>query len=196
MRLFVAVVPPPGALADLGTAVTPHQGEHAAHRDLRWAGPEDWHVTLAFLGEVTASVADRLAPRLERAAQRHPPLSLAFAGAGAFPGPAQARVLWCGLDGDRRPLAGLAASVAAGAGRAGAPLPDAGRPFRPHLTLARSRTPADLRDLVATLGGYQGPSWRAERVELIESRLGGRPRYTTIGGWPLGGGVGGDTLRA
>src|ERR1700761_4077685 len=119
MRLFVAVVPPPVVLADLVTAVTPHRGEPAGHRDLRWAGPEDWHVTLAFLGEVTAPVADRLPPRLERAAPRapgrHPPLSLAVAGAGTFPDRARARVLWCGLDGDRRSLAGLAASVAAGA---------------------------------------------------------------------------------
>src|ERR1700761_2509169 len=73
MRLFVAVVPPPGVLADLGTAVTPHQGERAAHRDLRWAGPEDWHVTLAFLGEVTAPVADRLPPPPGRGAPPPPP---------------------------------------------------------------------------------------------------------------------------
>ncbi len=119
-----------------------------------------------------------------------------MAGAGAFPSPARARVLWCGLDGDRRALAELAASVAAGAGRAGAPPPDAGRPFRPHLTLARSRrAPADVQDLVTALTPYQGPRWRAERVELIESHLGGQPRYTTIGRWPLGPGPGGDTLR-
>jgi 2'-5' RNA ligase len=104
-------------------------------------------------------------------------------------------VLWCGLDGDHGALAGLAASVAAGAGRAGAAPPDARRPFRPHLTLARSRrAPADVRDLVTALSRYQGPRWRAEHVELIESRPGGQPRYTTIGRWPLGGDTGGDTL--
>ena len=196
MRLFVAVVPPPVVLADLVTAVTPHRGEPAGHRDLRWAGPEDWHVTLAFLGEVAAPVADRLAPQLAQAARRHPPLSLALAGAGAFPDPDRARVLWCGLDGDRRELAALAASVAAAASQAGAPPPDAGRPFRPHLTLARTgRAPADVRDLAAALSRYQGPRWRAERVELIGSHPSGRSRYTTIGGWPLGGGPGGDTLR-
>ena len=193
MRLFVALVPPAAVLGDLGEAVAAHR---PARADLSWSGPPDWHVTLAFLGEVAAPVADRLAPQLAQAARRHPPLSLAVAGAGTFPDPARARVLWCGLDGDRRSLAGLAASVAAGADRAGALPPDAGRPFRPHLTLARSRTPADLRDLVATLGAYRGPSWRAERIELIESHLGGQPRYTTIGGWPLGGGPDGDTLRA
>jgi 2'-5' RNA ligase len=191
MRLFVALVPPAAVLGDLDGAVGPHR---AAWPGLRWSTPPDWHVTLVFLGEVAAPVADRLAPRLERAAQRHPPLSLACTSAGAFPSSARARVLWSGLDGDRRALAGLAASVAAAAGRAGAPPPGAGRSFRPHLTLARSRRePADVRDLVAALTSYQGPRWRAERVELIESHLGAPPRYTTIGRWPLGG-TGGDTL--
>jgi RNA 2',3'-cyclic 3'-phosphodiesterase len=183
MRLFVALVPPPEALADLDAAVG---SARPGRRDLRWTGPEDWHVTLAFLGEVTTPGADRLAPRLERAAARHRPLPLAFAGAGAFPAAARARVLWCGLDGDRSALAALAASVAAAARRAGAPPPDAGRPFRPHLTLARGRSQADVRDLMTALSPYRGPRWRAEHVDLIESRPGGQPRYTTIGHWPLG----------
>ena len=191
MRLFVALVPPAAVLGDLDDAVGPYR---PAWPGLRWSTPPDWHVTLAFLGDVATPVADRLAPGLEQAAQWHPPLSLVCTGAGAFPSPARARVLWSGLDGDRRALASLAASVTASAGRAGAPPSDTGRPFRPHLTLARCRRePADVRDLVAALTSYQGPRWRAERVELIESHLGGPPRYITIGRWPLGG-TGGDTL--
>jgi 2'-5' RNA ligase len=194
VRLFAALVPPVAVLGDLDRAVEPHR---AARADLRWTEREDWHITLAFLGEVAGPVADRLAPELALAAGRHPPLSLALAAAGAFPDPARARVLWCGLDGDRRALAELAASVAAAAERAGAPPPDAERPFRPHLTLALARrAPADVRDLAAALTRYQGPRWQAGRVELVESRLGGPYRYTTIGDWPLGPGPGGDTLRA
>jgi 2'-5' RNA ligase len=193
MRLFVALVPPPAVLADLDRAVGPLR---AARTGLRWSARPDWHVTLAFLGEVTAPVADRLAPELALAAGRHAPLALAFSGAGAFPDPARARVLWGGLEGDRRALAELAGSVVAAAARAGAPPPDAGRPFQPHLTLARSgRAPADLRDLVTALTSYQGPRWQAERVELVESHLDGQPRYRTIGGWPLGPVPDGDTLR-
>jgi 2'-5' RNA ligase len=192
MRLFVAVVPPPAVLTDLRTAVAPHQAEPAAHRDLRWSGPDDWHLTLAFLGDVPGPVAAGLAPALERAAAGHRPFSLALAGAGAFPAAPQARVLWCGLDGDHAALAALAASVAEAMIRAGAAPPDAGRPFRPHLTLARSRgrTPADVRDLVTALRGYASPSWPVDRIQLIDSHAGGRPRYSPIGGWPLNG----DTL--
>ena len=111
---------------------------------------------------------------------------------GAFPAAPHARVLWCGLDGDHTALAALAASVADAVTRAGAAPPDAGRPFRPHLTLARSRgrTPADVRDLVTALSGYASPSWPVDRIQLIDSHPGGRPRYSPIGRWPLNG----DTL--
>lgn len=191
MRLFVAVVPPPAVLRDLGTAVAPHQAQRAAHRDLRWTGPQDWHLTLAFLGDVPGPASGRLAPRLQGAAARLQPFSLALAGAGAFPAASRARVLWCGLAGDLPALEALAASVAGAATRAGAVPPDAGRPLRPHLTLARARIPADVRDLVTALSPYAGRPWRVDRVELIDSHPGGQPRYTTVGAWPLNG----DTLN-
>jgi RNA 2',3'-cyclic 3'-phosphodiesterase len=190
MRLFVALAPPPEVLGDLVTGVAPHQAQRAAHGNLNWTGPEDWHLTLAFLGDVPGPAAARLAPRLDRAAAGHRPFPLALAGAGAFPAAARARVLWCGLAGDLSALTALAASVADAATRAGAAPPDAGRPFRPHLTLARSRTPADVRDLVTTLSTYAGPPWRVDRIDLIDSHLGGWPRYATVGRWPLSG----DTL--
>ena len=189
MRLFVAVTPPADVLGDLDAAVTAARGRPAG-RDLRWTGPEDWHVTLAFLGNVAGPVAGRLPAPLEEAAGRHQSFPLALSGAGAFPAAGRARVLWCGLGGDHRALAALAASAAAATTRAGAPPPDAGRPFRPHLTLAYARPPADVRDLVTVLGAYAGPPWPVDRLQLIESHLGGRPRYTTVGSWALNG----DTL--
>ena len=122
---------------------------------LRWTGRDAWHLTLAFLGEVTEPVCARLVPRLERAAARRPRLSLSLGGAGAFPGAARARVLWTGVQGEPRALAALAGSVATGARRAGAPPPEEGRRFRAHLTLARCREPVDVRPLVDDLAGLR-----------------------------------------
>ena len=92
-------------------------------------------------------------------------------------------MLWGGLSGDRKALGELAMSVGAGARRAGAPPPDEGRRYRPHVTLARCRMPADVRTIVAELSGYQGPAWTAEEIYLIRSTLGGQPRYETLGTW-------------
>lgn len=191
MRLFVAIAPPPEVLDELDAVVAPWR---SARQDLRWTSLEAWHVTLAFLGEVEESKLPRLLPRLERAAQRHVGVTLAFSGSGAFPVQQRANVLWSGLSGDSKALAGLAASLAAGASRAGATPPDRGRRFQPHLTLARCRLPADVTSIVAALSGFQGQAWTADRIHLVRSRLGGgppgavnQPRYTTVGLWPLRG---------
>jgi RNA 2',3'-cyclic 3'-phosphodiesterase len=185
MRLFVGLAPSAAALDDLDAACAPLRPGRA---DLRWTGREWWHVTLAFLGEVSEDSLPGLLPRLERAALRHRTFGLSLAGAGAFPSPGRANVLWCGLSGDRKALGELAMSVGAGARRAGAPPPDEGRRYRPHVTLARCRMPVDARTLVAQLSGYQGPAWTVGQVHLIKSTLGGEPRYETIGTWRLNGG--------
>jgi RNA 2',3'-cyclic 3'-phosphodiesterase len=186
MRLFVAIAPPPAVLEELDAAVAPLRPAWPA---LRWTGRDAWHVTLAFLGEVGEEASRALGPRLERAAHRHPGLSLSFAAGGAFPAAGRARVLWTGIHGDRGPLEALARSVAAAARRAGAPPPDEGRHFRPHLTLARCRAPANVRLLVDALAGYEGTPWTAGEIHLIRSHLptqaGAQPRYEAAGTWPL-----------
>jgi 2'-5' RNA ligase len=205
VRLFVAIVPPPGALAELEAAIHQLRADAAASHDdadpaeaatdplpvgpvprLRWTSSEQWHLTLAFLGEVDDAVVTKLRPRLQRAAARHPAQRLAIAGAGAFPSPRKARVLWARLRADNRALAALAASVAAGARRAGAPPGDEGRRFTAHLTLARCRDAADLSRFTTALASFAGQEWTADSVRLVRSHLSaGAPRYETVGEWPL-----------
>jgi 2'-5' RNA ligase len=187
VRLFVAIVPPPAVTAELDTSTAPVR---PAWPELRWTGPEAWHITLAFLGEVREEVVPELSTRLERAARRHRAQPLAVRGGGAFPGPPRARVVWAGLDADRPALAALAASVAAGARRAGAPSPDEDRRFRAHITLARRREPGDVRPLTAELAELAGPPWTAGQIQLIHSRLPGpgagrTPVYASLAAWPL-----------
>jgi RNA 2',3'-cyclic 3'-phosphodiesterase len=186
MRLFVAIAPPPDVLDELDALAAPLR---TARGDLRWTSREAWHVTLAFLGAVDETALTRLLPRLEWAAHRHQEIRLAFAGAGAFPKADRANVLWSGLSGDCQALANLAASLAAGARRAGATPPDKGRGFQPHLTLARCRLPADVSGLVTALAGYQGQAWTVDRIHLVRSQLGGpaKPRYSSVAWWPLRG---------
>ena len=182
MRLFVALTPPPSAVAEVLDATA---GVRTAHPELRWTPPEQWHLTLAFLGEVDDRARDDLAARLGRAASRHPPLTLSFAGAGRFGD----RVLWSRVRGDVEALRRLAASVQAAARRAKLSVED--RPYHPHLTLARSREPADLRPLVEALSGISGRDWVAAELHLVRSHLGkgpgGSARYETLTSWPLTG---------
>jgi hypothetical protein len=99
MRLFVAIALPAGAAGELDNAVAPLR---LAWPELRWTGRDAWHLTLTFLGEVDEGLTRKLGVRLERAAARHARLSLSLGGAGAFPTAGRARVLWTGVQGDRR----------------------------------------------------------------------------------------------
>jgi 2'-5' RNA ligase len=188
VRLFVALIPPGNVLADLAAAITAARGPCPEEGpDLRWAGADHWHLTLTFLGQVDEDALAELMGRLARAARRHQPVELSVAGAGVFGARARARVLWAGIRGDRGQLKALAASVAAGARRSGIAVDD--RPYRPHLTLARSRARqgADVRAIVEALESYAGPSWTARELHLVRSYLGRQgSRYETLRSWPLG----------
>lgn len=184
MRLFAALEPPPSVLDELDEALAPHRAEWP---ELRWSPRELAHVTVAFFGETSDVAFERLLPRLERAAGRYPELALSFAGAGAFPaGGTHARALWTGIYGDRRTLARLAASVSAAGRRAGCP-GTGHRGFKPHLTLARSRTPQDLRPLLESLGAFAGRSWVAGSLHLVLSHTGPQVHHETLRTWPLAG---------
>ncbi|MEV6673414.1 RNA 2',3'-cyclic phosphodiesterase [Streptomyces sp. NPDC051162] len=186
MRLFAAVNPPPEVVAELAAAVAPlHSLPGAEH--LRWTEPGSWHFTLAFLGEVDAALLPELTERLGRAARRHPPHELRFAGGGRFGD----RVLWVGADGERTVLRDLARSTAAGARRAGVAV-DSTHDFHAHLTLARASGPVRLRPYAEALADFAGTPWTVDRLELVRSRLpasgapGERPRYETVAVWELG----------
>ena len=170
MRLFVALPPPADALADVDAAVDRVRG---LQPDLRWIASERWHLTLAFYGEipdeslegVVAMVGDRLSRSGVGA-----PFELSFAGAGQF----SRRALWVGIEGNLGRLRALARAVNTDR-----------RPYRPHLTVARLRGGQDAGLAAGRLASYVGPSWRAEEVHLVRSYLGPKPRYETVGRWPL-----------
>lgn len=186
MRLFVALVPPPVVLDEVEEAVAPLKAEGP---ELAWIRRELIHVTLSFLGAVDDRTLDRLLPRLERAVARHGRLSLSLAGAGAFPGNgAHARVLWTGLYGDRRGLAGLAASTSAAGRRAGdAPRQAPVLPAAPHarpLPAARGRAAGD-GGAVDVRGHRVDRRRRPPDAQPPPGKLHGQVEYESMKTWSL-----------
>jgi RNA 2',3'-cyclic 3'-phosphodiesterase len=179
--MFVALVPPPDAIEDLDAFLEPRRESGA----FRWALPEQFHVTLAFLAAVEDRHLDELVERLERAARRRTAFETRIAGGGAFPNAGRARVVWAGLDLDEQgttELDRLATGARAAATRTGIQVD--GRRFRAHITLARLGRPAEVSNWVRLLDAYSGPVWTADRIELIASHLGEglghRPMYETV----------------
>jgi len=182
MRLFAAVTPPDTVLDRLEAATVRARADWSG---LRWAGREQWHITLAFYGELDGARLPALTRRLRRAAARAAPLDLALTGAGTFPHAARAQVLWAGVRGDVARLRRLADATAAAGRRVGVSRDR--KPFRAHLTLARCRAPTDLRALVTGLNGFDSGRWRAAELLLIRSHTGPKPRYETLQAWSLDG---------
>jgi 2'-5' RNA ligase len=103
-------------------------------------------------------------------------------GVGGFGG-ARPRVIWLGLATGADDVAALAGQVEAACRAAG--LEPDGRPFRPHLTLARAagRDRAAMPELPSL---PDLPAWDVESFALYESRLGHGPAvYSVIEEFPL-----------
>jgi len=174
VRAFVAVVPPPTALAPLVRAVDGLRATYAA----TWVPEERLHMTLAFLGDVTEDTADRVADGLRDVAAAREPFALRLRGGGAFPRPHRARVLWAGLDGDLDALASLARATRRAARAARVDLER--KPYVPHVTVARLRHGGDMRAAVEVLDAVDGDAWDVTEVVLMRSVLGPRPSYEPL----------------
>ncbi|MDT7572163.1 MAG: 2,3-cyclic 3-phosphodiesterase [Actinomycetota bacterium] len=145
MRLFVSVRP--------DAHVVSHLQAHLGR--VRTSRPDQWHVTLAFLGEVADDVSLQA---LEIVARVHAPFTLRLSGSGSF-GP---RTTWAGVAGDVDALRSLSRDVQDACRAAGVDLEH--RAYRPHLTVGR----VDPR----LLSSYESPTWRVEEIELVQSVLG------------------------
>ncbi|MFD3537540.1 RNA 2',3'-cyclic phosphodiesterase [Streptomyces sp. NPDC058664] len=183
VRVFIALAPPDEAKEELEREL---RAAYETYPRMRWNRVEDWHITLAFLGELPVGTVPLLRPPLADLAASRRPVELALRGGGHFDG----RVLWSGVDGDLEGLHRLAADVRTVVRECGVPFEE--RPLRPHLTLGRARRddPACVPDVAAGLAGFTGRRWRAERLHLVGSDFGRGPgpiRYQDIESWPFGG---------
>jgi 2'-5' RNA ligase len=178
VRLFVAVWPDDETRRRLAGL----ELELGRTKGLRFVGPERWHVTLRFLGEVAEDAVGPLADALLSAAAAFAgPLECRLGpGTGWFTGVRVLHLPAAGLD-------GLAAAVRA------ATLPIVGEPAEPepafngHLTLARSR---GRRLGVAALGEMANIPFEAAfpvtALDLVSSQPSpAGHRYTTVVRAPL-----------
>ncbi len=182
-RLFVAVPLPDDVAAEVAALVDRVRapGVPGGGHDARWVRMDGLHLTLRFIGP---TLEDRVLAAREavRQAGVGPAFGLELEGAGAFPTPERPRALWLGITDEEGGLEALAGRVDGALATAGWPASD--RPFRPHLTLARSDGIAAgagfAARLMAEAAGLHR-RFRVDRVGLFESVTGGGPaRYAPL----------------
>ena len=190
-RLFVAVPLDAGTAATVAALVERIQADRAleapGERDVRWVRMDGLHLTLRFLGPTPEADVPTVAEAVRRAAATQDPFEVRIDGGGSFPHPRRPRTLWLAVTHGTAELESLARSVDRELVAAGWRSDD--RPFRAHLTVARSDgvpAGADVaRRLTAAAEGVDLSS-AADRLVLFESITGGGPaRYEPLESTPL-----------
>ncbi|MDR2158571.1 MAG: RNA 2',3'-cyclic phosphodiesterase [Treponema sp.] len=138
MRCFAALELPEEFLASL----TEHAGPlREKHPGFRWTKEENLHITLAFMGEIEGRELLILEDAADAAARTAGAFFIRAGGLFTLPRGKRANVLALGIDEGADRIAALAAGFS---GIPGLPGDGEGRPFIPHITLAR-RGAAALR---------------------------------------------------
>ncbi|HKG57248.1 MAG TPA: RNA 2',3'-cyclic phosphodiesterase [Candidatus Limnocylindrales bacterium] len=186
-RLFIAVPLAEVARAAIQALVDEVRGIVEANAreprsQVRWVRMDGLHLTLRFLGPTHAARIPALSRALSDVAAATETFRVEIRGSGAFPSSGRPRSIWLGIDEGHDELAALAARLGDRLADEGVPRDD--RPFRAHLTLARSdgrrEGPLVARTLAARAAESSIP-FTSDRAVLFESLTGGGPaRYVAV----------------
>ncbi|MGA2787273.1 MAG: RNA 2',3'-cyclic phosphodiesterase [Verrucomicrobiota bacterium] len=156
----------------------------------RWTRPDQFHLTLRFLGDVPADGVEDLKKSAGAVCRNARPLSLRAEGIGFFPNLRAPRVIWVGINDGAGRLVDLQQQIETAVGPFS---PEPGeKNFTGHVTLGRLKNPrpADTRDLAAraqTLEKRLFGEWTAQEMEIIRSELSpAGARHTLLAAFRLG----------
>ena len=172
MRLFLAINLPPEVRQAIATEVSaPLQ---AVAPGLSWVREPSLHLTVKFLGEQPPEMVSSLVESLQTVGRRNKVMEVEIGGVGAFPNFRRPHVVWIGVSPDPK-LELLHHDVESACEELGIPLD--GKPFRPHLTLARVKPRAADSMTLRTLARTADQLSHVEEVlitsvDLMQSELG------------------------
>lgn len=176
-RLFTGLEIPP----EIGETLS---GLRGGLPGARWIDPENYHVTLRFIGDIDGVSANEIAGVLSRVNRK--PFDVALQGLQSFGGKKPRAVVASVVP--SRPLLELQADLERLIRRVG--LDPEGRKFTPHVTLARLRDASnqDVADYLSVRGYFPTKVFKASRFVLFSSRasVGGGP-YVVEDSYDLGG---------
>ncbi len=174
-RLFTAIEVPPDIALHLSMLRGGLPGA-------RWIDPENYHITLRFIGDIDCRTADEVAESLSRVERA--PFDLRLCGLDAFGGN-KPHCLFAGIDAGPA-LNELQSEHERRMQRIG--LKPEGRRYTPHVTLARLRNVKgfDVANYLSLRGNFSTMPFRVERFVLFSSKnsVGGGP-YIVEETYPL-----------
>ena len=184
MRAFLAIELPASVRAEL---VRLQEHLRLSRADVKWVEERNLHLTVRFLGDLDDRRRTAVESAIQQTVASVVPMTVNCSDVGAFPSMSAPRVVWVGLTDDMDALTALASQVEALVVQAGCP--EADKPFSPHITIGRVRSPRGQSELVRAL---RGVSWiptepfPVDRLTLFRSDLGSSgPTYSVVKTFPF-----------
>jgi RNA 2',3'-cyclic 3'-phosphodiesterase len=154
--------------------------------DLKWVEPNNIHLTLKFLGEISDEQLTEVKEITETIAQAHQKFNLDIESVGSFGG-RSAKIVWVGAKKGTDELLALQKDLDDLLEQAGYPKED--REFSAHLTLCRVNHPiAGLKvgEAIAQFSNLKLGSIAADAIYIYQSQLTPQgPIYTMLGDFKL-----------
>ncbi len=169
MRSFIAIELPQFVSVALEQV---QKSLRADKLNIRWVTSQNIHLTLKFLGDITAEMLEPVGRVLIEAASSCNPISLTAAGIGAFPGIKNPRIIWTGVSGDIPQLKAFQQSLEDGLAALGHAREK--RAFKAHLTLGRVKgavDPVKLNSALNRVRDFRTEPFSADRICLFRSDL-------------------------
>ncbi|OMF37041.1 2'-5' RNA ligase [Paenibacillus sp. FSL H8-0548] len=147
----------------------------------KWTHPEDYHITLKFLGDTSVSKIQQIEKLLNNVAEVTDPFELRGKGWGTFGSQTSPNILWASVGGDLNSLTELHRKIDDSMDGL---FPRENRVFSPHLTIARRYKGKD--QLKTSIEDYFPDaiesviSWSVKEMKLYESNLQKKPMYKSI----------------
>lgn len=184
LRAFIAIKLPQNIIASIDQV---QNNLKSYGLKLRWVRPENIHLTLKFLGDISKSEIEKVSQALFDTADKHPLITLMVKGLGVFPSIKRPRVIWVGISGQTDQLVRLQKDIDTKLKNIG--FPKEKRPFKGHLTLARAKENINSKkifDAIKQFGKFESETFVAKNIILFKSELKSTGAvYSTLRSAPL-----------
>ncbi|MFW5787511.1 MAG: RNA 2',3'-cyclic phosphodiesterase [Halanaerobiales bacterium] len=173
MRLFLAINLSERARELIENKVTLVQQSIA--QDVKWVKPQNWHLTLKFLGDTEDDKISKIKKSMGDIATDHKSFYIQYTGIGAFPHLNYPRVIYIGVNRGSQNLLQIQKEIEENFIDLGFKPED--REFTPHLTIGRGRKSIDHTQLSRDLKEYVEKDYfinvysPAVEISLMKSEL-------------------------
>ncbi len=180
MRTFIAIELP----QEIKSQLAKIQKQLAtSNADAKWVEPDNIHLTLKFLGEITTEQQNQIITILKEIGTGHASFPARITSLGTFPKIDYPRVIWVGIDQGDKEIKTITRALEEKLEKIGIPKED--REFASHITIARIRSGKNRRELVKSLNNLmdklQVAEFKVEKITLFKSSLSSKgPLYQSL----------------